>query len=86
MAAAESERKWRLVLQLLFVFEVCISVCAVVNDSESKILEWVSRRQSSDFYHFINSSKDNCGNNNTYLISENQCVKDQELFRGSNII
>ena len=88
MAAVESERKWRLVLQLLYVFEVCISVYAVVSssDTESEIVELVRRRQKGDFYHFINSTTDNCGNeNSTYLISENQCLKDEELFRGKLI-
>ena len=86
MVAVMSERKWRFVPQLLFVFEVCISMCVVVNDSESEIVEWVRRRQSGDFYHFINLNLtiDNCGNENSiYLISENQCVKDQELYRGN---
>ena len=89
MAAVESERKWRFVLQLLFVIEVCIiSVCAAVNDTQSEIVEWVRRRPSSDIYKFINSSStgDNCGNESiTYLISENKCVKNQELFRGNFI-
>ena len=86
MAAVESERKWRFVLQLLFVIEVCIiSVCAAVNDTQSEIVEWVSRRPSSDIYKFINSSStgDNCGI--TFLISENKCMKDAELFRGNFI-
>ena len=71
---------------LLFIFEVYMSVHTIaVSDTEFEIVERVSRRQSGDIYYFINSSV-NCGNeNSTYLISENQCVKDQELFRGNLI-
>ena len=70
-----------------FVFEVCMSVHGVVSDTESEIVEGVTRQQSSDLYYFINSSStgDSCGYENTYLISENQCVKDKELFRGNFI-
>ena len=86
MVAAGNERKRRLVL-LSLVFEVCISVCAVESDTESGIVERISRRLSSDIYYFINSSSSSvtCGNENTYLISENKCVKDAELFRGNLI-
>ena len=77
--------KWRFVL--LFILEVCVASsesCAAVNNTESGILQWIQRRPSSDFYHFINSTITHsaCGEENTYLISENQCVKDQELFSG----
>ena len=73
---------------ILFVFEVCLSVHAVVSDTESGIIvERISRRQNNDIYLFINSSTTgtNCGDKNTYLISEDQCVKDQELFKGNLI-
>ena len=69
---------------MLFVFEVCKLASVVVSNTEIGILEWIVRRQSSDVFHFINSSGSfiSCYEN-TYLISEDQCVKDQELFRGS---
>ena len=59
-----------------------MSVHAVVSDTESEIVEWISRRQSSDIYYFINSSTNHGNKNTTYLINENRCVMNQELFRG----
>ena len=80
------QRKYQFMF-LLFVYEVCLSVDEVVSDTESGIVERVSRRQGSDIYYFINSLRGNggthCGDANTYLISENICVKDQELFTGN---
>jgi hypothetical protein len=73
---------------ILFVFEVFMSMQAVAtSDTESGIVERVSRRQEGDIYFFINSSMHmSCGNENTsYLIGEDKCVKDQELFKGSKI-
>ena len=82
MAAIESERKWRFTL-LLLIIEVCMPVYAVVSNTNPNLPERVSRRQTGDVYFFINSSG-TCSDDNktTYLISENQCVKDQELFKG----
>ena len=75
---------------LLLVLEVCMSECAAMSDTESGILEWINRRQiSPDIYRFSNSSGHaiNCDNeNSTYLISENQCVKDQELLNGMLLV
>ena len=84
MAEVKDRTCW-LVL-LLFIYKVYLfdSVQAVVSDTESGIVERISRRQNNDIYFFINSSTTgtNCGDKNTYLISEDQCVMDQELFRG----
>ena len=84
MASAKEQRQCWLML-LLFVYKVCLpdSVQVVaVSGSESRIVERVNRRLTSDIYHYINSlTHMNC-QENTYLISEDQCVKDQELFRG----
>ena len=86
MVTVKSERKWKCIVLFLLVLEVCMSVRGAMSDTESGILEWINRRQTSpDIYRFINSSSDhgNCDNeNSTYLISENQCVKDQELLNG----
>ena len=69
-----------------FVFEVFISAQAVaMSGTESRIVERVSRRQYTDIYYFINSTTAfNCGDKNIYLISEDQCLQDQELFKGNN--
>ena len=83
-------KKWRYNILLLLVVEVCLPECAAMSDTESGILEWINRRQiSPDMYRFINSSSDhgNCDNeNSTYLISDNQCVNDQELLNGMLLI
>ena len=93
MIAVESERKWRfVVLFLIIVLEMhtCMSVCAAVNSTESGILRWIIRRQSFDIYNFINSSSTdrgiNCDNErSTYLISDKQCEKEQELLSGISL-
>ena len=90
MAVDKDQRKCCLVL-LLFVYNIVVclpdSVQAAESDTESGIVERVSRRQFRDVYFFINSSTigTNCGDKNTYLISEERCVKDEELF-GGNLI
>ena len=88
MAAAKGQRKCWFILLLCFVYEVCLSdlVQAVESDGESGIVERVTRRQYGDIYSFNNSTSSmNCGNESTYLISEDQCVNDRELFRGTLI-
>ena len=85
MASAKEQRQCWLML-LLFIYKVCLPDSAQVvaaSGKESRMVERVSRRLTTDFYHYINSSTHmSCDDKNTYLISEDQCVKDQELFRG----
>ena len=84
MASAKDQRQCWLML-LLFVYKVCLpdSVQVVAaSGSESRIVERVNRRLTIDIYHYINGSTNMNCQDNTYLISEDQCVKDQELFRG----
>ena len=84
MAAAKDRRKCLFILLLCFVYEVLLSdlVQAVESDGESRI-ESVTRRHITDVLFFYNSMKTmTCGDENTYLISEEICVNDQELFRG----
>ncbi len=88
MAASKDQRKRWLIL-LLFIYKVCLpdSVQAVATSgTESGIVERVSRRQNGDIYFLINSSMHmSCDNENTsYLIGEDKCVKEQELFKGNN--
>ena len=85
MAADKDQRKCWFILLLCPVFEVYLSdlVQAVENDGESGIVERVNRRHITDVFFFYNSMKSmTCGDENTYLISEEICVSDQELFRG----
>ena len=79
-----TEEKNMICVSILFALEVYLSVQAVESDTESRIVEWVARRQFRDVYFFINSSTTgtNCGDKNTYLISEERCVTDEELFIG----
>ena len=54
--------------------------------SEAEVVYWVQRRQSHDVYSFNNNSSShiNCPTtNNTYLVDENECVTEQELFKGN---
>ena len=88
MAAAKNRRKCLFILLLCFVYEMylCDSVQAVASDGESGIVERVTRRQYGDVYSFNNSTSSmRCDNESTYLISEDQCVNDRELFRGTLI-
>jgi hypothetical protein len=78
---------WLVLLLFATVYKVCLpdSVQAVATSgTESKIVERVSRRQNNDVYFFGNSSSMRCDNRNVYLVSEDQCVKDQELFESNN--
>ena len=85
MVVVKDQPKCRLTM-LLFVYEVCLSVNVVVSDTECGIVERINRRLTYDIYYFINSSSITCDSDgNTYLISENQCVKDQELYAGKLI-
>ena len=90
MGSAKDQRKYWLMLWL-FVCKVCLPTSVQVvatSGNESRIVERVSRRQTADIYFFINSTTTiicRTDKNNTYLISEDQCVKDQELYRGNLI-
>ena len=84
MASAKEQRQCWLIL-LLFIYKVCLPDLAqvvVASGNESRIVERVSRRLTTDIYYYINSLTNMNCQNNTYLISEDQCVEDQELFRG----
>ena len=84
MASAKEQRQCWLML-LLFIYKVCLPDSAQVvaaSGKESRMVERVSRRLTTDFYHYINGSTPMKCQENTYLISEDQCVKDQELFGG----
>ena len=72
---------------IIFVFEVFMSIHAVVSNGEPWIVERISQWQNNDIYFFFNSSTigANCGDKNIYLISEDQCVKNQELLRDNLI-
>ena len=76
-----SDPKSRLRLEFrLFLLLLCLSPTCVL--SEAEVIEWVQRR-TIDVYGFINSTHhQRCGDKNTYLVHEEQCVSDQELSTG----
>ena len=52
---------------------------------DTLIPEWVQRRLTGDTYNYINNSAENITHehcDNTYLIDDDQCMMDQELFNG----
>ena len=51
--------------------------------SEENIPVLVSRRLSGDSYQYLNNDFPVCRDNLTYLVSEDRCVNDQELFNGN---
>ena len=58
---------------IIFVFEAFMSTRAVAaSGTESRIVERVSRRQNNDIHYIINNTSTgmNCGDKDTYLISE----------------
>ena len=81
MRAKMSDLKSRLRLEFrLFLLLLCLSPTCVL--SEVEVIEWVQRR-TIDIYSVINSTLHRtCGDKNTYLVHEEQCVSDQELSTG----
>jgi hypothetical protein len=67
---------------------VLVSIASnLILASEGNIPVQVNRRLSGDIYRYLHtwSSFDHevCQDNLTYLISEDRCVNDQELFNGN---
>ena len=59
MVAVKTDRRWIFILVILalLILEVCMLVCAAMDDTETTILEWIRRRTiSPDIYSFINST------------------------------
>ena len=87
------ERKWKLFVIVVFLTILEMSISAAIDNTESGILEWVNRRQvSPDIYNFVNSNASSehgtscTPDMSTYLISDQRCVKEQELFNGMLVI
>ena len=51
--------------------------------SETNIPVRVSRRLTGDIYQYFNFPHQVCQDNLTYLVSEDRCVNDEELFNGN---
>ena len=62
----------------------CLSLPLV----EAEVVEWVQRRLSGDFYKYFTTSRDShdvCHSDNdasTFLVADEQCVNDRDLFIG----
>ena len=51
--------------------------------SETNVPVEVNRRSDGDIYRYLNSSHEVCHDNLTYLVSEDRCVNDEELYNGN---
>lgn len=55
-----------------------------LTEAEAEVVEWVSRRIVGDVYGYINGSHISCQMGNlTFLTGQNQCVREEDLFRGN---
>ena len=71
-------------LILIFVFVSTLLLLQTATETGVSIPVKLHRRQKSDIYTTLNSSSgEHCGSiNTTYLVSQKECVKNGELFRG----
>ena len=71
-------------LTSIAVLLTCLSLLL----ADAEVVEWVTRRQSGDFYKYINTpseTHEHCNsdtNATTFLVDVGQCVNDQDLFIG----
>ena len=68
----------------VFVSTSLLLQTACATETGASIPVKLHRRQKSDIYTILNSSSgEHCGSiNTTYLVSQKECVKNEELFRG----
>ena len=74
-SVVDTRRKLGLVLVGLLV--LCISVKV-----EANFTLWISRRITGDVYQLTSMAHMNCETNTSYLVNEEQCVLDEELYSG----
>ena len=72
-----------LIDRVLRVIVLATVVSNVLASGDRDIPVLVSRRLSGDGYRYLNNDFPICHDNLTYLVSEDRCAKDQELFEGS---
>ena len=64
---------------LMFVFVYSVNTAPIQNETEASVpVQLVNRRQGNDFYN----TKETC--DVTYLVSDEQCVQNQDLFNGNS--
>ena len=60
-------------------------------EADLEVVEWVQRRQSGDFYSYVEQltiEHDRCPRNasssdTTFMINQRECVEDQQLYAGN---
>ena len=63
---------------------VLVSIASnLILASEGNIPVQVNRRLDGDIYWYSNNIFEVCQDNLTYLVSEDRCVNDEELFKGN---
>ena len=65
---------------LILVFVYTVSTLSVQNETEAPVPIVVNRRQINDIYN----AKQVC--DVTYLVSDRQCVQNEDLFTGKSIV
>ena len=84
MAKIEQLSAMLALLTSIAVLLTCLSLLL----ADAEVVEWVTRRQSGDFYKYINTpseTHEHCNsdtNATTFLVDVGQCVNDQDLFIG----
>ena len=61
---------------------VLVTIASNLMASEENIPVEVTRRLSGDIY-YLNTIVHSCQGNSSYLVSEDRCVENQELFNGN---
>ena len=69
----------------LVIMFLLVTIASCLIASERNIPVKVSRRlkPDGDIYWYLNAASDNINCHETYLVSEDRCVNDQELFNGN---
>ena len=65
---------------LILVFVYTVSTLSVQNETEAPVPVVVNRRQINDIYNAIQVC------DVTYLVSDRQCVQNEDLFTGKSIV
>lgn len=81
-------------VQALLITSGCVTVVIVVStlahaQSMENVPVEVNRTLQADFYrHYRNNSSLVCaeGDTSTYMVADRECINNQELLRGNNII
>ena len=73
-------------MPLLLVLTAVLIASQSLEPIDAEVTEWVQRRLGGDVFKYIDGPVKHlrCGETNlTFLTGENQCVKEEDLFRGN---